>query len=92
MAWRINKPKKEIEIPEQEEVMEPYNEDIDEEIANIKNKLNEMEKKKVEPKQNPVKQVQQEKSTDQISKQELIDIIEGNLARVNSLVELLRRI
>ena len=88
MPWMKKKEEPVIQKP-----MEIVSEDKDEfeDLENQERELNERIKK-LEAKKLEASKPKQEEPANQISKQEVIDMIEGNLVRITQLVEVLRRL
>lgn len=78
--WKVKK--EELIRPTQVPELEPEEsvEDLEAQKKELQDRLKKLETKKTESNPN------------QINKQEIIDIIVGNLVRINQLVEILRRI
>jgi hypothetical protein len=80
--WKLKKDA-EVTEPAKTYTKTPREEELEMEISRMKNKIN---SEKIPEK------VQEKKEEESISKQEVIDMIEGNINRVIQLVELLRRV
>jgi len=98
MGWKIKKEEPEPlpEFPEEEE--EKSYPKVDSEIKALKEQIKKLEEKERIITQQEDREIKQKKEEEpqtenknQISKQEIIDIIEGNLNRIVQLVEVLRR-